>query len=63
LLHLFFLPNELWQLPKASLASRAKNSGHPWELLASKGRLPELRKDVFPGYRFVGELKSLLVEF
>jgi len=63
LLHLFFLPNELWQLPKALLAFRAKSSGRPWEPLASQERLPEVRKDVFPGYRFVGELRSLLVEF
>jgi hypothetical protein len=59
----FVLPSEPWQLPQASLASRAKNSGHLWELLASKVRLSELRKDVFPGYRFVGELKSPLAEF
>jgi len=59
----FFLPNELSQLPQASLASRAKSSGHPRELLASEGRLPKVRKDVFPDYRFVGELRSLLVEF
>ncbi len=59
----FFLPNELWQLPKALLASQAKSSGHLWELLLAQARLPEVRKDVFPGYRFVGELRSLLVEF
>jgi hypothetical protein len=63
LLRLFVLPNELWQLPKALLASRAKSSGHDWELLVSQALLPELRKGVFPGYRFVGELRSLLVEF
>jgi hypothetical protein len=57
------LPNELGRLPKASLASRAKSSGHPWELLALEEHLPEVRKDVFPDYRFVGELRSLLVEF
>ncbi|PYI60246.1 MAG: hypothetical protein DME31_00270 [Verrucomicrobia bacterium] len=59
----FFLPNELSQLPRALLALRAKSSGHPWQLLASQARLPEVRKDVFPDFRFVGELKSLLVGF
>ena len=59
----FVLPNELWQLPRALLASQAKSSGHAWEPFASQGRLPELRKGVFPDHRFVGELRSLLVEF
>jgi hypothetical protein len=63
LFHLFLSPNELWQLLQAWLAFRAKSSGRLRELLASKGRLPEVRKDVFQGYRFVGELRSLLVEF
>jgi hypothetical protein len=57
LLRPFVLPNEPLQLPSASLASRAKNSGHLRELLASTVRLQELRKGVFPDYRFVGELK------
>jgi hypothetical protein len=51
---------------------RAKNSGHPRELLAllllelqllvELHFLPELEKGVFPDHRFVGELRSLLVE-
>jgi hypothetical protein len=66
------LPNGLWRQPKASLGLRAKNSAYPSELLAllllelqlreELHFLPELEKGVFPGHRFVGELRSLLVE-
>jgi hypothetical protein len=61
------LPNELWRQPQASPELKAKNNG-PWERASSSSSsseahfLSELWKGVFPGYQFVCELKSLLLE-
>ncbi|PYJ70729.1 MAG: hypothetical protein DME76_04525 [Verrucomicrobia bacterium] len=59
----FSLPNELWQLPQASLVWRVKSSGQGrWRLLAFEAHFATMTKGVVADYRFVGELRSLPVD-
>jgi hypothetical protein len=61
------LPNELWRLPQALLVWQARSSVRGlwdglWDRLAFEVDLAKERKGVVAGYRFAGELKSLLVD-